>query len=175
MKLGNRGQTLVEVIVVLTVGILIIGALTFAIISSLRNAQLAKNQTQATKLAQEAVEKVRSVRDRGDPIGGNFTIGGTLIDSWQDPDLWNLQVISTCPPPNTNCYFKFGTSGFEFITSSSDIPSSAELVDGRFKRVEILSDDASTFTTQKKLTVIVRWADFAGNHESKLVTILRKI
>lgn len=182
MKLSSKGQTLIEVMVVITVGLLIVGGLTFAIVSSLRNAQLAKNQAQGTKLAQEGVEKARLGRDRGDPITGGFTVGGSAVDSWLDPDLWSGQISassgSPCPPPQ-NCYFKLSATGLQFLGGGSDIPAGSEdpLGDGRFKRAVILSDESASasFSSQKKLTVIVRWSDFSGNHESKLVTYLRKL
>lgn len=175
IKLKNSGQTLIEMIVVITIGILVIGALVFATIASLRNSQFAKNQAQATKLAQEGMEKVRSARDRGELIGGGFTIDGFIIDSWKDDNLWR-QITNTCASPS-NCYFKFSSLGFRFITVATDIPSSAEdpLGDNKFQRVVILTDDPSSYTEQKTVTVIARWTDFSGPHESRLTTILRKL
>ena len=175
MRLDKRGQTLIEVIVIITIGILVIVALVFATIAGLRNSQFAKNQVQATKLAQEGLEKVRSARDRGDPIGGGFTVDGFAIDSWIDDDLWR-QISSTCSAP-FNCYFKFNGTSFQFITAAQNIPSSAEdpLGDGKFQRVIILSDDSLTYSTQKTVTAIVRWNDFSGDHESRLTTILRRL
>jgi type II secretory pathway pseudopilin PulG len=170
---NQKGQTLMELIVVMAVSVIITGALVFAIISSLRNAQFAKNQSQATKLAQEALEKVRSGRDRGSAISP-FQMGGTTIDSWSDPDLWSQQISQNCSP---NCYFIFNSSGvLQLLGAGSDIPSNAEnpLNDGKFKRVVTISDDV-TYQTQKTISVLVRWTDFSGNHESKLSTILRKI
>ena len=171
---NEKGQTLLELIVVVAVSVIVVGALVFATIASLRNASFSKNQSLATKLAQEGIEKVRSARDRGDPIGGNFTISGVTITSWQDPNLWTQQISPNCLP---NCYFKFGSSGFQHLTAASDIPSTAEdpLGDGKFKRVIVLADDSTTYQQQKKITSIVRWTDFSGPHESRLTTILRKL
>lgn len=170
--MNSKGQTLLEVIVASAVGVLVVAALTFATIFSLRNASLAKTSAQATKLAQEGIEKVRTGRDRSTPITGNFQISGSQIDSWDDPDLWSNQIKPNCTP---NCYFKINSSGgLEHITAASTIPSLAEQK-GQFTRVIILSDDADSYTSQKKVTVIVRWTDFAGDHESKLTTILRKL
>lgn len=182
---NQRGQTLMELIVVISVSIIIIGALVFATISSLRNAQFSKNQAQATKLAQEGIEKVRSARDRGSLIGGTFKISNEdIITSWQDSKLWSNRIDGNCgntmATPPTFCYFKFNSSGdFLHLTAASDIPSGAEdpLNDGKFKRVVILSDESTNnlYQVQKKVTVIVRWTDFSGPHESRLTTILRKI
>lgn len=176
----HTGQSLIEVIVAVTVGILVVTALTFATIFSLRNANFAKNSEQATKLAQEGIERVRSERDRGNSISG-FSIGNDLIDSWrQDSKLWSDQINGNCGDttliPPTYCYFRFNGLNFQYLGTGSNIPSNAEdLGNGKFKRVVILSDDSSSYTTQKTATVIVRWTDAAGSHDSQLTTILRKI
>lgn len=181
----QRGQSLIEVIVAATVGILVVTALTFATIFSLRNAGFAKNSAQAIKLAQEGIERVRTGRDRGDPISG-FFIGSYIIDSWQDPNLWNYSISSSCG--SNNCYFKFNGSNFQYFGTGNDIPSNAEdpLGDGKFKRAVILSDDSSpvalpdgtitsSYKVQKTATVLVRWTDATGSHDSNLSTILRKL
>lgn len=61
---AQAGQTLVEVMVALGVAVTIIVALVTATVSSMRNAQFAKLQAQATKLSQEALEKARAQRDQ---------------------------------------------------------------------------------------------------------------
>lgn len=181
-----KGQTLMEVVVVSTVGILVVSALTFAVIFSLRNASFAKNQAQATKLAQEGMERIRTGRDRGDLIGNNFVIasGVPAITDWKDSNLWSNSISANCIP---NCYFKFSGSNFQYLAASSNIPSNAEdlLGDGRFKRVMILSDSSADcdptaavvlcYTVEKNVTAVVQWTDFAGSHESRLTTILRKL
>src|SRR5688572_16290991 len=178
----ENGQTLLELMVVVTISTIIIGALVFATISSLRNTQFSKDQSQATKLAQEAIEKVRTGRDRGTAITGSFVIGSATIDSWQDSDLWSQQINGNCGNtslvPPTYCYFRISTLGdLQYLIAGSDIPSSAEdpLGNGRFKRVVILSDDSTSYGTQKTVTVIVRWKDFAGDHDSRLTTVLRRL
>lgn len=72
---NEKGQSLLELVVSIAIAILVLGALTFAIITSLRNASFASNQAQATKLAQEGLENVRSTRDRG----GALNIGINTI------------------------------------------------------------------------------------------------
>ncbi|MFH1535585.1 MAG: hypothetical protein ABIC96_00735 [Patescibacteria group bacterium] len=172
MAIDQKGQSLLEVIVAASVGILVVGALTFATIFSLRNASFAKTSAQATKLAQEGIERVRTGRDRNAPISGVFQIDGNDIVSWDDPNLWSSQIRPNCTP---NCYFNIDSSGkLQYLTAASAIPSIAETV-GQFKRVIILSDDPSSYSTQKQVTSIVTWTDFAGPHESKLMTILRKL
>lgn len=137
-SLGENGNSLLEVLVAATVGVLVVTALTFATIFSIRNARFAQNSAQATKLAQEGLEKVRTQRDR------------RIIN------LWSM----TCP-----C--RFNLSG-TLVEAAADIFEEIP----PFKR-QILTEDPRA--DQKKVTSRVIWQDFAGEHESKLTTILGKI
>lgn len=180
---SEQGQSLIEVIVAAAVGILVVTALTFATIFSLRNASFAKNSAQATKLAQEGIERVRAGRDRNECITGL-----TNVNSWNGNSsdtscvgtgsIWTYQINSACSNQlNPNCYFNIADTGVlnYFINGSSFPVNGSQLIPPNFKRVVILSDDSTSYTTQKKVTVIVTWTDFAGDHESKLTTILRKL
>ncbi|MDO8573979.1 MAG: hypothetical protein Q7R77_04510 [Candidatus Daviesbacteria bacterium] len=183
---NNAGSSLMEVIIATTVGILVVTALTFATIFSLRNANFAKNSAQATKLAQQGIEKLRTSRDRNSSI----SIYGTPVDSWSGSNpIWNYQIkiAGGCENPSTGgkCYFNLNSVtdnltniGFAFVsTTNTPFPSLVEQVSyGNliFKRAVILSDDAS-YTTQKIATVVVAWVDFSGSHESRLTTVLRKL
>lgn len=155
-----RGQSLIELVVVVAVIVIVIGALTFATIASLRNANFAKSQAQATKLAQEGLEKVRSLRDRDDPVD---YVKADLTHTNKFSDLWGITF--SCP---SNCYFYFiiGTlvSGNGFEAVSTD-----------FKRQILIEEEGSDPAKQKKVTVRVVWTDFAGDHESRLTTVLRRI
>lgn len=177
--LTNKGQTLIEVIVVAMVGILVVSALTFAVIFSLRNASFAKNQSQATKLAQEGIERVRTGRDRNSSITGINDINNLpLIDSWSGgKPIWNYQITNNCGDNiNTFCYFNVSSSGaLQYIGAAAAMPLLAETVSLNLKRVIILSDTPATYQVQKQVTAVVQWTDFAGTHESKLTTILRKL
>lgn len=164
----DSGQSLLELVIVIAVSLLVVGAITFATISSLRNAQAAQNQNQATKLAQEGVEKVRSGRDRTGNIN-NLASAGSL--TWSDNSFWVSNYISSvCPSP---CYFNLDPTNSDLtkLTSGGGIPSNAEAV-GKFKRVVILADGA---VDEKQVTVIVTWNDFSGDHQSKLSTFLRRL
>ncbi len=200
MILTERGQSLIELIVVITVTVLIVGALTFATISALRNAQFATNQAQATKLAQDGIEKVRIGRDRNQCIK-NLDSLGTQVNSWDGNNssidcnnlsgsIWDYRIggghcgdsdIQGSSP--TYCYFNIKNDGIlEYLTSYSPkkdmkYPPNVEEVGSSFKRMVILSDysENDSFKTQKTVTVIVAWNDFSGFHESKLTTILGKL
>ena len=181
-SLQENGQSMIEVIVAVTVGILVVTALTFATIFSLRNASFSKNQSQATKLAQEGIEWVRTGRDRNSNINNAVNISGcTGVRLWSD--IWSCQIQGSglCDnpgPPVSKCYFYVNSTGqLDSLGSSSSFPSLAEGIPSGnpvFRRVVILSDD-SGYATQKTATVIVTWTDFAGAHESRLTTILGKL
>lgn len=171
-KTKQKGQTLVELIVVIAVVIIVVGALTFATIASIRNARFSTNYAQATKLAQEGLERVRSGRDRNNLISGSFTLGSGTVDNWQDPDLWSNSISANCIPV---CYFKLKNppsipGEIEFIGTSTLL---AEQISS-FKRSIVLSDTALSFSVEKIVTATVSWTDFSGTHESRLTTILRK-
>jgi len=195
----DKGQSLIEVIVACSVGILVVAALTFATIFSLRNANFAKNSAQATKLAQEGIERVRTGRDRNECI--NNIVPPNTVQSWNDGNtncsgsgsIWNYQITKAggcdnpglpAPGDGGKCYFNVDSLGaltnigFDYINLTTPIPSAAEgipVANPVFRRVVILSDDAGSYQTQKTVTVIVTWTDFSGPHESKLTTILRKL
>lgn len=179
MKLADEvGQSLLEVIVVIAVGVIIVGALVFATISSLRSANFAKNQTQATKLAQEGIERARLGRNRNSNITG-FNLGGNSVDNWIDPDLWDF-VKGSCNP----CYFNIDDKG-NLSHIGTVITNLVEKVPPEkpiFTRVINLSDEnirdldgVEKYKKEKILSVEVSWIDFAGSHKSNLTTILRRL
>lgn len=201
LKAGEAGQSLLELIIVIAVSTMIVGALAFATIFSIRNAQLSKNQSQATKLAQEGIERVRTGRDRNSLVS---VLSDTAVNSWSDTadPIWNYQISgngrcddSSLNPPG-KCYFNVDSTGkltgIGFAYTQSSLPLQAEGIPSSsnpiFKRAILLSDDLNhdkNFTNddwrnQKEITVIVTWTDFSCRsnqfcHESRLTTILRKL
>lgn len=155
--MNSNGNSLVEVLVATTVGILVVSALTYATIFSIRNASFAKNSVQATKLAQEGIEKVRTLRDRNGIV--YYNEGNLSATNFSE--LW--QFVFICPD---NCYFRF--KGVFTNVNVTDF----ETIQPNFKR-QFWIEDAGT--EQKKITSFVQWTDFSGTHESKLTTILRKL
>lgn len=157
----EKGQSLIEVLVAATVGILVVTALTFATIYSIRNANFAKNSAQVTKLAQEGIEKVRTLRDRDDVVNYSGSPGAAKFS-----ELW--PITFSCSPGVNNCYFYFNAGG----TLAGGSAITFETIPPNFKR-QFQIEDAGT--DQKKVTSLVKWTDFAGDHESKLTTILGKL
>ena len=108
----QAGQTLIELVIAVAVIVIVVGALVFATISSIRNAQSAKNQTLATKYAQEGLERVRVGRDRNKSISNLDSVtswnGSSSIlcagssdiksdSSWCDPITGISVLIATIP------------------------------------------------------------------------------
>lgn len=63
LPVHKNGQSLIEVLVSMTVAILVITGLVGAVLVAVRNTQFAKNQSLATKYAQEGMENTRQLRD----------------------------------------------------------------------------------------------------------------
>lgn len=61
----ESGQTLLEILIALSVSTLILMAIAVVVISSLSNTQFTKNQNLANQYAQEGIEVVRRIRDSG--------------------------------------------------------------------------------------------------------------
>jgi len=64
VKKNDSGQTLIEIILALSVVVMVITGITFAITSSLKNATFSKNQNLATAYARQGMEILRTIRDR---------------------------------------------------------------------------------------------------------------
>ncbi len=189
---GNqKGQSLMELVVVIAVMVIVIGALTFATIASLRNAQFSQNQAQATKLAQQGIERVRTGRDRNQAINTQGGLGN--VTSWNgdaggNGSIWQYQIDGNCGntklTPPVFCFFNINNSGVLTYNTSygknpdnpnqETLPPNSESVPP-FKRAIIIYDDVASRNTQKTVTAVVTWSDFSGSHESRLTTILRKI
>lgn len=150
--LSEKGQSLMELVVVVAVAVVVISALVFATIASLRNASFAQNQLQATKLAQQGLERIRTLRDRD----------GDVIFEGQTKKFSELSGIR-CPE---DCDFVFNKSGVLISGSIPEKPPDSPDFSRQFQIIDEGSD-------QKKVTAVVKWTDFSGSHESRLTTILR--
>ena len=176
---NDKGQTLLEMVVVIAVALLVVAALTFATISSLRNSQYAKNQAQATKLAQEAVEKIRVIRDRDGEVSFTYAQGGNEQSTSKFSELWTLNLSSSyCG--NKACFFKLNSTNNTLSRVNTDVLDQSattlhfEMINN-FKRQVQISDLSAAYNLEKKVTAVVVWNDFAGDHESRITTILRNL
>lgn len=63
--MSARGQTLFELVIAVGVAVLVVTGIVALVTLSLRNANFARDQAQATRYAQEALEWLRSERNNG--------------------------------------------------------------------------------------------------------------
>jgi Tfp pilus assembly protein PilV len=169
LKNNESGQSLIEVLIALLVAVLMIGAMTIATITSLRNSTFSQNQSQATKYAQESIELVRANRDRGGQV--TLVENGRTVE-YQFFQLWTKKMSDICGLDT--CYFSINpaTLSLAQITSAD----TTVVLNDTFKRQIAISDTATSFQKEKNLQVIITWTDSSGSHESKLTTVLtRKI
>lgn len=118
----NKGQTLVEVVVVIGVVVLLVTGLISGTTASLKSAQSGRIRSQAVSYAQEAQEVVRSIRDRSWSIfsaysgsycmgmdlsltpsagacgvnitGGEHSFSREVTFNWQDPKMVVTSIVS---------------------------------------------------------------------------------
>lgn len=166
----ESGQSLVEVLVVLALSMVVMVALIIVIVVGLKNAQFAQNQARATKYAQEAVEQIKTIRDRNGRV--NF-----IPEKTEFRDLWGIYMTgeNSCADAlgsPAGCYFTLGNDSSLDVTTYGGSQSVGE----GFSRQIIFEDKGSiippNYKTEKWVKVLVIWKDSSGSHESNLQTIL---
>lgn len=181
----QSGQSLIEVLVALSITAIVLGGLVIAVLVSLKNAQFAQNQAKATKYAQEAIDQVKTIRDRdlavtfisnkGSACQSSCSFGINCYFS----DLWSCQLstsaTSPCtvsPPGETGCYFNLTDTP---ALNEPDLPIYIDqsIGNGLTRKIQI-TDDGTTFDKEKNVIVKVIWSDASGQHESNLQTKLTK-
>lgn len=168
MKINQQGQALLELTIATGLALMVVTALTITTIIGLRNSQFAQNQLQATKLAQEGLEIVRTIRDR------DYTVCLEIDNVYKWSDLRNKNFstprslvieknVSSCP-------LGAGINTSPLWLKSTPTP---EII-GNFKR-EIFIQGNSSLNKNIQITSRVSWTDFSGTHKSELVTKLSTI
>ncbi len=97
---NQLGQTLIEILIALVVAGTIVTAITFSVISSLKNSQFAKNQTSATEYAQQGIEIVNNVKDQD--FGTFSNLSGTYCLADSCTGISSVQN-DPCGPPGAQC------------------------------------------------------------------------
>lgn len=159
-KFSQKGQSILEIIITLSILGLILGSLVIVIVNSLKNSQFSKNQSQATKLAEEGLDSVRTMKSKE---LCTLTYLGTQYYWVNKPSaqlVWgNSTILGTYNIDTTGCNLTFSS------TPQSILPGKF------FQRQIILSTDGAA-SNRLKITSKVTWNDISGLHESKLFTIL---
>ncbi|MBI4037373.1 type II secretion system protein [Candidatus Daviesbacteria bacterium] len=190
----QSGQSLIEVLVGLSIAAVVLGGLLISIMVSLKNAQFAQNQARATKYAQEAIDQIRAIKERNSTVTfaavvvGSSCQGATACNgntSCKFKHLWfcSLPLTEGASSFKSPCTVKplGGVSGCYFNLSADGLnlnePNSPDLVNqslsGGFSRQILLSDPGfPLYGTEKNVNVKVKWSDSSGEHESNLETVL---
>lgn len=183
----ESGQALLEILVALAIGVVLITAFVSLGAVSVRNSRFSKDQVTATKLAQEGIEAVISIRDQN-----SFTAiaNNGANDQWVElfppstPD--GTMVCGDAGNPSADC------PATDFVIqlslcnlSSQSNPTSTpqrciskttadeqKTVDNTvFNRIIRITDSGSNV---KNVTVFVTWTDANGLHKSELSRKLYK-
>lgn len=176
--MNNKGQSLIELLVALGLLTVVITILSIATITGLQNSQYSKNQAQATKLSQEGLEKIRTVRDR------NYTVCGP-----SGVAVWNsiYDVPMNCQANPASCSYALATitasapsgcTATEFWLSNVNTTQPEQIVaeGASFSRIITIRDYGTPADiTQKEVAVTVSWTDLSGTHSSKIVTVMAKL
>ena len=154
-----KGQSLVEVLVALSVAAAILSAIAVAVVSSLRNTQYSKNQNLASQYASQGMEIIRQIRDTNTSLSSCSNINYCLDYDLRQPPL------SACPVyqklvnrPALGCGQNVGTADLGPTPSSIYIYS---------RGVTIEPPVNSGCGNSYKVTVTVAWWDNACGDTSK--------
>jgi type II secretory pathway pseudopilin PulG len=152
------GQTLLEIVVILAVLGLVLGGLITLLLNGSKNSQFSKNQAQATKLGQEALDSVRIMKNREDcqviASGTSYYWINSTPLVWDNSAMIINKIYSVSLQP---------TCRLQEI--------STPLATDNFKRSIKLEADGVSLNRLKVISII-SWTDVSGSHESNLFTIL---
>lgn len=171
---SEKGQSLIEVLVVLVLAAMMIVALITIVLLSLKNAQFATNQTKATKLAQDTIDNIRILRDNNQTA----TLFSGLNSSCFN-QLWNASsdVSNYFYCGGINCYYNLNINGtLSRITNITPSIIKVALTDspGFFRQITVNQKDQNANNSEITLTAEISWTDSSGEHSSKLETYLIK-
>lgn len=193
-KKSEKGQTLIEAVVTLGVALVIIGSIVALANASNRRATLARQSTQASKLAEEGMEIIRNIRDVN--YEEAVFVGGTCSDldpcSWSD--LYGEEIGVFSPVNAKLLEVDTGDCGNDEswclgVQDPGD-PADDEILLGFYHRSVEVSDqstvpggdicatpdsgDSLDFTDIKRITVTVTWRSPIGNQKRTVVSCLSK-
>lgn len=95
-----KGQTIIEVMVALAVGIIILSAVTTAVLTSLNNVEQSSSQDQSSNYATDGLEIVRKVRDTQlatfKNLDGTYCLATSCTSILTQPDTSCGQKVADC-------------------------------------------------------------------------------
>jgi Tfp pilus assembly protein PilV len=162
---NQKGQSLLELVVLIGVIVIVVTGMVATLVYGLKNSSFSQNQLQATKLAQEGLELMRTARQR------NCVVNVGAFPYYWSPQLgqttiWNQSAIFT-----GSTFFRVNLQATPCNVTSNASAESFSTV-GPFNRTITLTDLTQS---QLRVTSIVTWTDPSGSHSSNLSTILANI
>ncbi|KUK79542.1 MAG: transmembrane(s)proteins 13..35 [Microgenomates bacterium 39_7] len=149
-KLINQkksGQSLVEMVVAVSISALIIVALLIGAVIGTRNVQFSRNQSRAMELNRELSEWLRAEKKSGWSRLWSYGSGGEGI---------------------TYC---FSDLSFGQASSCSALDLEGIKIDGKFFREGVLKQEG---VDKLKITITTSWQDPMGEHNETITTYLTK-
>jgi type II secretory pathway pseudopilin PulG len=159
----QKGQSLLEVLTALGVAAVVIVALSILAVSSLRNAQHARSQTEATKFVNEGIEQVRTVRDqKGWNAFGGYTINScyvvdTTVSPWSLTNNGGVVVCGSGGEPIGSTQFKREIKLEDANLSGGTPGCSTGPCPGRKITVSVFWTDSFGLNTSQASTVLTEW------------------
>ncbi|HSA84277.1 MAG TPA: hypothetical protein VLF20_05355 [Patescibacteria group bacterium] len=112
-----KGETLIEVLIALSVAVIVITSVSFLSVSSLNNSAFVKDQNQASKYTQEGLEVARSIRNSNYTgfaaytgtycLAKDQTALGSAVASCQVPNIDDQYIRSVTITQNNGCGVNF--------------------------------------------------------------------
>lgn len=153
---NNRGQTLVEALIALSIIVVIMSGTTIALVSSLNNAGFVKSQNQVNKISQQGMEYIR------DQIVNNNMYTAYTTSPYRD--------TTRCMGPNFNI-----DTAYSITSLPVDSFCLSQIIDGKFLRTVAFwtsrcapgSSGAADFNNGLQVTVTTYWSDSKCNTNRK--------
>lgn len=134
-----KGQTIIEVLIALGVGVVILTALTSIVLSSLTNVQRSSSESDAARLAQEGMEVVKSMRSNDwntySSLSGDYCLAASCSAI--------TTTVSACGPKTTTCGLNVASKYVRevnvSVNNASCVPPGATVTQSsRFNKVTVL-------------------------------------
>ncbi len=166
MALKEKGFTLIEVLIAITILAIAITALAGLAGSSMKSTDAGKRRTQALNLAAEKLEALKSI-----PYGNIQTTDTNAVTLLTDGNLSRTCTALSGTPPTATCTpspntITLGNMPFTWYWKVTYVDLNN---DGSYGPLPIIAT-----TDMKKIEITVTWTDLFGSHTITIPT-LRKI